>query len=331
MRQRRSRREKIPPGDPGVPDPVRTGVARRLARAIHGFVFIEVDPFVIGLYRCCLGLYVLALYVMLAPSWLVYFGPEGISPYPTYPMEDLRFPPPILAYASSKVILWALYGVSVASALCLIAGVRGRAAVVWLWLMNISLIYRNPYVVNGEEQVLGVLLLFSIFLPLDASFTLRQWLDPERRRQMMCEDARVEVWSLRPMQVHIMLVYALSLPSKLADPIWREGTTVYYAMMAWDYPRWPGIELFAWGNALVSRGLTYFALLVEMLVPVLIWWRRWRLACVVVCALLHAGMGLLLEGVVMFNGAMLVALVAFLPDRTTRVWLARRLYGPDAA
>ena len=48
------------------------------------------------------------------------------------------------------------------------------------------------------------------------------------------------MWAPEPLQVHLMLVYLLSVPDKLSDPAWTHGTLVYYAMMAVDYPRWPG-------------------------------------------------------------------------------------------
>jgi hypothetical protein len=40
---------------------------------------------------------------------------------------------------------------------------------------------------------------------------------------------------------------------------------------------------------------------------------------------LHVGMGLLIEGVMMFNAAMLVALLVFLPSHRTRLLVARVL------
>jgi hypothetical protein len=142
---------------------------------------------------------------------------------------------------------------------------------------------------------------------------------------MLRADAKVRVWSLKALQVHLVLVYLLSLPDKLSDSAWTHGTLVYYAMMAPDYPRWPGLDVFAWGNAALSRVLTAFSLAVEMLVPMLVWFRRLRLPCVLAAMALHLGMAFLLEGVMMFNLAMLVGLLVFLPSRRTRHWLARRL------
>jgi hypothetical protein len=311
----------------------RPGVLARAATAIHGCFAIELDPFVLGLFRVALGAYVLLFYVMLAPSWTFYYGVEGITPHARADVTGYLPLLPILWFVESDAVLWALYAVSVASAILFALGVLWRVSGFWLWHMNLALLFGNSYVVNGEEQVMSLLLLFALFLPLGSSLTLRQLCDPAQRRAMSRGDAvpRVKVWAFRALQVHLMLVYLLSVPDKLSDVAWRDGTLVYYAMMATDYPRWPGLEIFAWGNAIVSRVLTWFAVAVEVLVPFLIWFRRLRVPCVLAAMALHVGMGLLLEGVMMFNGAMLVGMLLFLPSGRTRVWIARLLTGRPSA
>lgn len=297
----------------------------RLAAAIHGFSTIEIDPFVLGLFRMALGAYVLLFYVMLAPSWLFYYGADGILPIAPRSWADYQPLMPLFWFERSDAFLWILHGISMVSALLFALGIWWRVAGLWLWHMNLTLLYSNAYVVNGEEQVLGLLLLFGLLLPLGASFTLRQLRDGQARREMLLGAGKVRVWALKPLQVHLVLVYLLSLPDKLSDSAWTDGTLVYYAMMAVDYARWPGLEIFAWGNAALSRVLTMFSLAVEVLVPALIWFRRFRLPCLLAAVGLHVGMGVMIEGVMMFNAAMCVAMILFLPSRRTREWLAQRL------
>jgi hypothetical protein len=306
------------------------GWLRRLAAAIHGFTTIEIDPFALGLFRVALGAYVLVFYVMLAPSWLFYYGADGILPIAPRSWADYQPLMPLFWFERSDAFMWILLGVSMVSALLFALGILWRVAGLWLWHMNLTLLYSNAYVVNGEEQVLGLLLLFGLFLPLGASFTWRQLRDGRARRELLLGAGKVRVWALKPLQVHLVLVYLLSLPDKLSDPAWTDGTLVYYAMMAVDYARWPGLEIFAWGNAALSRVLTMFSLAVEVLVPALIWFRRFRLPCVLAAVGLHVGMGVMIEGVMMFNAAMCVAMILFLPSRRTREWLAQRLGAPDA-
>jgi Vitamin K-dependent gamma-carboxylase len=311
------------------------GVLGRAAAAIHGFFELEIDPFVLGLFRASLGAYVLLFYIMLAPSWTFYYGFPSITPIDRTDTATYGVLSPLFFHMRSNAGMWVLYGVSVASAVLFALGVWWRVAGLWLWQMNVGLMVGSPFTINGEEQVMSILLLFGLFMPLGSTFTLRQLWSRERRRAMLCGDGglKVKVWALRALQLHLMFVYLISLPDKMTDDSWRNGTLVYYAMMAWDYPRWPGIEIFGWGNAALSRVLTFFALAIEVLVPFLIWFRRWRVPCVLAAMALHVGMGLLIEGVMMFNAAMLVAMLAFLPSRRTRHFVARvlRLRAPGSA
>lgn len=324
----RRRRSPVPAHQPAAatqPAPAPQPREARRANAIHRFFHVEIDPFVLGLFRMGLGAYLLVFYVMLAPSWIYYYGVGGISPDHRLDLASYQLLLPIVWFVRSDAAMWTLYGLSVASAILFTLGIRWRLALAWLWYMNLSLMFGSVYVANGEEQVMALLLLFSLFLPLGASFTWRQLASRAGRRAMLRADARVRVWSLKALQLHLVLVYLLSLPDKLSDSAWTHGTLVYYAMMATDYPRWPGLDVFAWGNAALSRVLTAFSLAVELLVPMLVWFRRLRLPCVLAAMALHLGMALLIEGVMMFNLAMVVGLLLFLPSRRTRHWLARRL------
>ncbi|HWN70209.1 MAG TPA: HTTM domain-containing protein [Haliangium sp.] len=301
----------------------RRGPLRRAVAAVHGFFTIELDPFVLGVFRIALAAYLLLYYVMLAPSWLLYYGPDGISPHVGMGPRDYYLLHPIIWYVKSHAVMWLLYGAAILSVFLLASGVLWRLAAVWLWYMNLTLLYGNPYVVNGEEQVLALLLLFSLFMPLGVALSVRV---RRPRRPPETPPAKVRVWPLRALQIHLMLVYLLSLPDKFTTgPAWHDGTLVYYALMAVDYTRWPGIEVVSWANAALSRVLTYFSVAVEIVVPVFIWFRKLRLLCTLLAMSLHLGMGFLLEGVAMFNGAMLVGMVLFLPSRCTREWLTARL------
>jgi hypothetical protein len=298
----------------------RRGPLGRAAAAVHGFFTIELDPFVLGAFRISLAAYLLLYYVMLAPSWLLYYGPDGISPHVGMRPQDYYLLQPLIWQVKSHAVMWLLYGASIVAVLLLASGLWWRLAAVWLWYMNLTLLYGNPYVVNGEEQVLAVLLLFAMFMPLGAALSVRV------RRPREAPPAKVRVWPLRSLQIHLMLIYLLSLPDKFTTgPAWHDGTLVYYALAAVDYPRWPGMEVVSWANAALSRVLTYSSVAVEILVPVFIWFRKLRLWCALLAISLHLGMGLFLEGVAMFNGAMLVGMVLFLPSRRTREWLTARL------
>lgn len=308
---------------------MRSAASHPGLRRFHGFWFCSLDPFILGCFRFALGFVVLFLLLLLAPTWVEYYGVDGISPYPVDSWRSLGLRCPWLFRITTDTGLWAYYASNVIAAVSLLAGWLPRLASAWLWWTFVSLIFRSP-VNNGEEQVLCALLFFSMFLPLDA-LKLKDLMRRDRLQRALSPRPPVEAWILTTVQIHFMLMYLLSLPSKLiSDIAWRDGTAVYYAMMAMNYPRWPGLEVFAWGSAFVSKLLTFGTIVVEGLPPLLVWARRLRTPCVLLLMGLHAGLALLLSGVTAFNVACLVGLILFLPSRRTRELVHAALFERSA-
>jgi len=292
----------------------------RIGQRWHAFWFIPLDPFILGLFRLALGGYLLLYYFMLAPSWLAYYGPRGFSDRPVISLD--QFNPlnnSFIQLINTESGMWCLYAISVICVLCFVLGYLRKFPLIWLWIMNFSLFSRNYIVYNSEEQVMAVTLLFSLFLPFHKTWTLPQLINKSQRQEIFKENKKITVWALRPLQIYIALIYALSFPGKVLSSIgWRDGTQVYYAMMAVTYPRWPGSEIFAWNNAIVSRLITFYTLVVEVLFSLFVWFRRFRVPLVCAALVFQLGLGILLEGVMMFSFAFFVSLLVFLPSRRTK-------------
>lgn len=294
------------------------------------FWFLEVDALVLGLYRLALGLFVLFWLISLAPNLMEYYGPKGIA------LERLRstaqlntLSSPILRLQSEAGV-WMFYAVSVASAALFTAGVFVRGTTVWLWLTIVWLTFTNRFVVNGEEQVLALLLFFSIGAPLDAALSFKQLRAPGGLRRAIFEPKRVPMWGLRALELHMMIVYLVSFPSKPTSGVpgdrpWLLGTTVYYATRTLEYPRWLGLNFATWFGGWSSKLLTWSTLVAELALPVMYFFRRTKLIALLGLIGLHVGMGLILSGVMMFNGAMLAGLILLLPPEPVRA-LAQRIY-----
>ncbi len=280
------------------------------------FWFFEIDPFVMGLYRACLGCYLLFFYLCLAPNWLRFYGPHGMMPplaHPFHPLSSRSLS--LLNYLSTDLGMWLFYAVCIGCALCLICGVFGRIPLIWLWISNLSVQLRHLQVSNGEEQVMALLLFFSLFMPLYSACRIGRPKDSAHGQD------RVNGWSLRLLQTNFVLIYMISLPFKLtADNSWWEGTAVYYAMMSMTYPRWPGLALFSWGGAIVSKCLSYYTLVIEGLFPLLVWFRRFRMPLVLGILALHLGLAIFFRALMLFNLSMAVGAILFLPSHRTRMW-----------
>jgi hypothetical protein len=280
----------------------------------HDFWFPKIDPFGIGLFRVVLSVYLLIYYTAAAPNWLTYYGPDSI---PTVPQG---WPEPFnpaffsaLWYVHSETLLWCWYALSLICVFLLMAGEGKKWPVLWLWISNYCIFHRNVAVSDGEEQVLSLLLFGALFLPLDAACCLRKGSNSDRP---------VTVWALRYLQIHIALIYLISWPFKLiSDPAWRDGTVIYYASMSLTWVRWPYLgAFFEWQHAIFSRVATFYTLGIELLFPLLVWFRRFRLPMTLAMMALHISLAAVLGGLMMFNLSMLTAMVLFLPSHRMRLF-----------
>ena len=112
-----------------------------------------------------------------------------------------------------QALLFALAGVA---ALALVVGYRTRLATGISWLLLASLHARNPMLQYGADHLLRMLLLWSIFLPLGA-----RWSIDARRRRMLTSNAHLSVASAAIL-IQLFLMYAFSGVFKLNDA-WFEG------------------------------------------------------------------------------------------------------------
>ena len=293
-----------------------------ICKRIHKFFFIEIDPFILGLYRIFMGLYFILYLVMLAPSWLKYYGPNGLMPENIKSIQDYQLFDSILMYTTSDTTLLVIYGISIIFALCLVLGLLWRIPIIWLWILNFSIVWRNLAVHNSEEQVMALLLFFSLFLPLNSALSLQSYF----KKRKIKEDKinTVKVWALRPLQINIVLIFLFSIPHKLIlDVAWRNGTVIHYLQHNTLYSRWPDLNIFTVGNGFLSRVMTFYTLAIQSIFPFLIWFRKFTVPLVLGSIFLHLGIALLVEGITMFNLAMIPALILFLPSNKTRLFFSQ--------
>jgi hypothetical protein len=128
--------------------------------------------------------------------------------------------------------------------------------------------------------------------------------------------------------LNVLLIYAISLPNKLADDVcWWDGTAIYWTMMNRSWCRHPGWLIFAWWP--VSALGTYGTILVEGSFPILVWFRRTRLVSLAAIASLHLGIAVMLHNVTFFTLSMVCSFWLFVPPETTR-WLGAALRSAGA-
>lgn len=267
-----------------------------------------------ALLRIALGLYFTAIALISFPNWQRFYGPAGLSPF-SYSWDMAGMWSSLFIWNGSEEWSWLLYQLFLFFSVCLCAGYRARLAAWMVFLIHGSMIRRNFYIVNGQDQVAQLLLFFACFMPLGSYCA---W----DARLVRAGDgpARYERWPLRLMQLSVALIYLSCGPTKFDS--WKNGWAIYYVSMSTEWFRFPEVELFH--SVLLSQLLTALTLAVECSFPFLVWVPRFRRWVVLVTAAFHLGIMMLLSpSVFYFNLIMIVGLLSFLRDDE-----AERALGP---
>jgi hypothetical protein len=223
-----------------------------------------------------------------------------------------------------------LFGAALVAACALVVGYRTRLAAAVTWFLTVSLQARNPMILYGADQLIRMLLFWSLFLPLGAEWSL------DRRRDAAPQDpprrhlsAATAALLLQPC---LMYVFSGALKQ---NPSWHSGAALSYALSSDMFATPLGHRLLAYPHLL--QRLTPVVPWFEMLVPVALFvpWATmaFRTAALLFLAGFHLVLGLLFA-TGLFQYVALAGLLPFVPggawDRLARLMPAHRLPRPVA-
>jgi hypothetical protein len=217
-----------------------------------------------------------------------------------------------------------LFAVAMAGAVAVLLGYHTRLATVASWVLLVSLQNRNPYIGQGGDDLLRMLLFWGIFLPWG-----RVWSWDARGKP---SPARLDYFSAATVAyiVQLALLYWCTALLKSGAEWTRDGTALYYAFSL-DQVLMPGGRLL-YPYPELLRWLTFGAYYTELLlpfalfVPVGVAW--WRMLVFGVLFGFHITISLTLF-VGIFFLVNLASIMGLLPPGVLD-WLTRRL-GPALA
>ncbi len=171
------------------------------------------------------------------------------------------------------------------------AGWRTRMSLAVVWVLTISLHTRNPAILYGGDTALRMLAFWGLFLPLGA-----RWSMDARRTSFGEPDPHVSMAALALM-LQVAMIYWFTAILKYGVEWTRDGTAVYYVLMADQFVRTPGIWLLPHED--LCRWLTFGVWWLELLGPffAFIPWRTtwFRIGVMMSMWLLHLGLALCLR------------------------------------
>jgi hypothetical protein len=199
--------------------------ALRWARAKVVQIF-SADLRSLAVFRMVLALLVLADLVNRATDLYAHYTDQGILPR-TVLMQEVMNP----WMFSLNVIngeTWfqaLLFGATALAALGMLVGYRTRLMTIIVWVMYLSIQWRNPLVLN-DEVFLHLLLFWGMFLPLGAYWSIDRVLKPVPPRLSV----RFQSLATVGLFLQIAFLYWFAAIHKLGQEWWRDGTALYYLL-----------------------------------------------------------------------------------------------------
>ncbi|HVW39651.1 MAG TPA: hypothetical protein VHB99_20175, partial [Pirellulales bacterium] len=213
-------------------------------------------------------------------------------------------------------------------------GLFTRVTSVLSLLVLLSYIHRGPLLTAQVEPILAFVLFYLCLGPAGADWSLDRWLASRRKAAnpvalqtayssptaASTQMSSAATISIRLIQVHLTLVYAMMAIGKVSSDVWWSGSAMWW-LIAKSESR---LVDFTWlHNArLLVDGLTNGVMLYQIAFPVLIWNRLAR-PLLLGLGVVVWGLLALVTGMIPFALAMLIASLAFVPAETVRSTLPR--------
>jgi hypothetical protein len=248
----------------------------------------SLDLRALALMRIAIGLLLLADLVIRLPDLNIFYTHEGNFPL-RYITSAHYTSKQFFAYRwlDNQAGAACLFALAACAALMLVVGIRTRLAMVVSWFLLVSLQSRNTYLLDMGDVYLRIVMLWCIFLPMGARYSL----DALRNRHW--EQLPNRFFSL-PAAGYIMqvsVVYGVAGILK-SDPLWTtRGDALFYALSIDQFSTAFAQQLLHYPTFL--KPFNFFALAAELMAPLLIcspvWTWRCRLAAVALLTSLHLG------------------------------------------
>jgi hypothetical protein len=308
---------------------------RALSCGWNTFFHAPCDARVCAAIRLAVAVVVLLDLAILYPDLDLWFTDAGVLP--TDVSHEVAKPYTWSVFwhlPSTSTVVHVCYWIAVAQAVLLLIGLLSNFQMLSLFIWLTSLENRNFLIIDGEDVVFRLVAFCMICMPLgrcwgvDAIFW--RWLadrpltpGPSPTRGEGSERYAAPGWGLRLLQIQMCVSLFAAGLWKLSGEAWLDGTALYYVARLDDYfGRFP-IPTFLFDSSWLVALLTWSVIAVEVLAPILLWFKETRRFSLIAVALFHLGNEWTMH-LFLFHWVMLVGWLAFVsPDDFA--WVGRIL------
>ena len=273
-----------------------------------------------------------------------YYLRWGVGRQFAYDEGTLQFSP----YFHLQDPRWMLFvhGCGLLVAVLFTLGFCTRVVSVLAWVYALSLIHRALFGAFGMDTMLAITLFYLMVSPAGARLSVDRLIQRFRRARyalrhpetvvpMDIEPSVAANVALRLFQIHFCVIYINSGMSKLQGAAWWNGESIWQTMANYEFTpvrfdlytqflTFLASSMPLWNLVLIGGSL--FTIALEIGLPFLIWYPRWRPIVLMGSVMLHTGIALTM-GMTSFSLVMVIMIAAFIPIGAIRRLIDRILGG----
>jgi len=308
-----------------IPDTQRSSTASKLGARLRRELkpVFSIDLRSLALFRVSLALLLFAEICDRALGFTAYYTDRGVLPSAVM-NELMTHHPSLLLLSDSEIYAACFFVIAGLSSIMMLVGWRTRIATIVMFIALSSIQTRNPLINHNGDALMRYLLMWGMFLPLGACYSL------DARSKRVRRDAG-SVYSVASAALLLqgLFVYFVVAVSKFQYDIWWAGNSLWSVLQIDSYVRPFGEFLLNYPDlvALMAHG----SMVMEALFPMLLfspWQRdRARTLCVLLATLFQLNI-FVVASIGTFQPLTILTLFPFLPawfwDRFTKVTPAQR-------
>lgn len=248
-----------------------------------------------SLVRVSLGAWALYYYLLHWPYRWYLWGPNGALPFTKF--LEIQGTANLFAYNASPVYFEAIYFSAIVVTVMLLFGILPRLMMPIHWFVIWSFQDRNPFLGDGGDNIMRIVLLFLVLVNTGAYFSIRV------KRQGQPALAVIHNIGVLLIIIQLCIVYISTGLYKVMGELWQNGTALYYILRVDEFSL-PGIAEFIYRNPYLVVFGTYATVLFEIFfAPSLL--NRWtRYLMIATGFSFHLGIAVIM-GLVTFGWSML--------------------------
>lgn len=271
---------------------------------LENWFFIKIDVRQYAILRIGLGLLIFIYLCQLYPLIDLHFNPEGwqtntdLSAFSSWSILNL------LANTYEVKVCWVL---ALSAIFCFTIGFYACISGLFCWIVLVSIWHYNPLVLDGDDALLRMSLLYMLFSPCDNAYSIKKKTEPFSKQAF--------IWPLRLMQFQLLIVYFFSGWFKFLNPEWMNGQILNSILIHPQYSRWD-LSYFVKQPWIIDvlKPISQLICWWEMLFPVLLCHKSFRQVCICIGIFFHLTL-LVTMHIRGFSLIMLVLYMVFLPKK----------------